>query len=86
MAKRVDMEFDKNYYAKLLVAIEEEKTKLGSDLIDICKKRHMLSAMYTTYMRKYLTCDGAKLSSEEELKRISELDKMKKSSPILYHS
>ena len=79
-AKRVSMEFNKNYYAKLLDAIEKEKTKLDLELVDICRKRHMLDAMYATYMRKYLACDGTKLSYEEYLKLLSKLDKMRRSS------
>lgn len=84
LAKRVVMEFDKNYYAKLLVAIEEKNTKLASDLVDICNKRHMLNAMHATYMHEYLTCDGTNLSTEEQLKRLSKLDSMRRASPILY--
>ena len=86
LAKRVAMEFDKNYYAKLLVAIEEKNTKLVSDLVDICKKRRMLNEMHARYLNKYLTCDDAILSSEEQLKRLSELDNMRRSSPILYNN
>ena len=80
LAKRVAMEFNKNYYAKLLDAIEKEKTKLDSDLVDICRKRHMLDAMYATYMRKYLACNGKSLSYEDYLKCLSKLDKMRQTS------
>lgn len=80
LAKRVAMEFDKNYYAKLLDAIEEKDAELASNLADICRKRHMLNAMYATYMRKYPICDGVNLSSEEQLKRLSKLDNMRQTS------